>query len=92
MAFIQQAIELTNKGYIKSKVPIRAKLHFAIESNISDVLDVVTTLNQFKKLNTNLRNSADAAILLVDNYLDGYSYCGYGNVKAIASGKTISRN
>ena len=81
---------MTNKGYINSKVPIRAKLHCAIESNISDGLDVVTTLNRFKKSKTNLRNSADAAILLVDNYLDGYSNCGYGNVKAIASGKTIS--
>ena len=89
--FIEQVITETNQGYINSEVPIRAKLHCAVESDISDGLDASTTLEQFKRSQYNLnrvRKSADATILLVNQYSSS-GVCGVNYFNTISSGNTV---
>ena len=89
--FIEQVIAETNQGYINSKIPIRAKLHCVVESEISDGLDASTTLANFKHSQSSLsevRFSADATILLVNQYATG-GICGVNYFNTISSGNTV---
>ena len=89
--FIDQVIAETNQGYINSKVPIRARLHCVLESDVSDGLDASTTLSTFKQSRYNLnrvRKSADAAILLVNQY-SSRSICGVNYFNTVSSGNTV---
>jgi len=89
--FIEHVIQKTNEGYINSKVPIRARLHCVMESDVDDGLDASTTLTRFKESQDNLdkvRMSADAAILLVKDFSWG-SVCGLNYFNTISSGKTL---
>ena len=47
--FIDQVIAETNQGYINSGIPIRAKLHCVIQSDIEDGLPAHVTLASFKE-------------------------------------------
>merc|ERR1712215_13765 len=88
-AFIDDLIIVTNQGYINSKIPVRVKLHCAVQLDIPDGLDAKTTLNIFEQSEPNrnkLRKSADATILLVNHLPD---YCGYNNFNVISSGRTV---
>merc|ERR1719187_2616605 len=90
-AFVDEVIAETNDGYQNSQVPLRAKLHCLVESDIEDGLHYATTLSNFQysqPTSNDVRKSADVAILIVDHF--GVSMCGYGNVGAISSGYTIS--
>merc|ERR1719187_1077625 len=90
-AFVDEVIAETNEGYKNSKIPLRAKLHCLIKSDIKDGQHYATTLNEFvnsKSDKNDIRRSADVAILIVNKF--SVSMCGYGKVGAISSGATLS--
>ena len=87
-AFIDQLIAETNEGYINSNIPIRAKLHCAMESDIADGQDASITLVKFKRSQRSLhkvRRSADASILLVNSFSNA-GVCGVNYFNTLASG------
>ena len=49
LTFIDQVIAETNQGYINSGIPIRARLHCVIQSDIKDGLPAHITLAAFKQ-------------------------------------------
>ena len=49
LTFIDQVIAETNQGYINSGIPIRARLHCVIQSDIRDGLPAHVTLAMFKQ-------------------------------------------
>ena len=70
--FIEQVIAETNQGYSNSGVPLRARLHCAIQTDLPDGMEASQTLAMFKnsknKMYEMIRHSADASILLVNQY------------------------
>ena len=48
VTFAEQVLSETNQGYINSNIPIRAKLHCVIESEIADGQSASVTLAKFK--------------------------------------------
>ena len=91
-AFIEQLVAETNQGYINSGVPLRARLHCIQESSVPDGLPPAVTLRMFTTSQANLnkvRNSADAAILLVENFGEGTKNCGVNWFNAWTRGQTI---
>ena len=91
-AFVEQLVAETNQGYINSGVPLRARLHCMLESSVPDGLPPAVTLRMFTtsqgSLNK-LRNSADAAILLVNNFSEGTRNCGVNWFNAWTRGQTV---
>ena len=88
LTFIDQVIAETNQGYINSGVPIRAKLHCAMESDIADGEPAEITLQKFKQSQDSLhlvRRSADASILLVNSF-SSRGVCGVNYFNTLASG------
>ena len=55
LTFIDQVIAETNQGYINSGIPIRARLHCVIQSDIRDGLPAHITLAAFKQSQQSLR-------------------------------------
>ena len=91
-AFIEQLVAETNQGYINSDVPLRARLHCILESSVPDGLPPAVTLRMFTTSQANLnklRNSADVAILLVNNFSEGTKNCGVNWFNAWTRGQTI---
>ena len=87
-----QVIAETNQGYINSGVPIRAKLHCAMESDIADGQAADVTLQKFKKSQSSfnlVRRSADATILLVKSFSSA-GVCGVNYFNTLASGNMKS--
>ena len=81
----------TNQGYINSNIPIRAKIHCILESDIADGLPADVTLAKFKRSQFSLnkvRRSADAAILLVNTFSNS-GVCGVNYFNTIFSGNTV---
>jgi len=82
--FVDQVIAETNLGYINSKIPVRVKALCIEEANIdqssaSDTLETFTNMKGIpwkSETIAALRNTADAAVLLVQDFDD--NYCGYG--------------
>lgn len=81
---LDQVIAETNLGYINSKIPVRVKALCIEEANIdqssaSDTLETFTNMKGIpwkSETIAALRNTADAAVLLVQDFDD--NYCGYG--------------
>ena len=91
-AFIDHLVAETNQGYINSGVPLRVRLHCAVLSSVPDGLPPAITLRLFttsqRSLNS-LRRSADAAILLVQEYSQANRNCGVNWFNAWSRGQTI---
>ena len=86
-----QVIAETNQGYINSNIPIRAKLHCVLESDIADGQKADVTLVKFKRSQNSLhqvRRSADASILLVNSFSNS-GVCGVNYFNTLGSGNTI---
>ena len=91
--WVSKAIEDTNQGYRNSKVPLLARVHCIIQSEVPDGLQSSDTLKRFS--NSLMRNgkrirpnSADATILLVKRFSNGN--CGTGNLDVVSTGQTIA--
>ena len=75
---------ITNQGYKKSGIPIRAKIHCYEETNIDEVADfektpVLKVFHNLKGSIRELRDTADAAVLFV--MFGNYAFeCGQGHV------------
>ena len=87
--FIDQVLAETNQGYANSGVPLTVT-RFCIEAaTINDIQDTSTFLSAFTNMKNSiseLRNSADAAVLLsVD-----FNSCGVAWLNTISSGDTVS--
>ena len=88
MIIITKVIAETNQGYINSNIPLRAKLHCALESDIADGQGPSETLVEFKKSQRSLkevRRSADASILIVNSYSNP-GVCGVNYFNTIGYG------
>ena len=88
LTFIDQVIAETNQGYVNSGVPIRVKLHCAVESDIADGEPAEVTLQKFKQSQSSLkqvRRSADSSILLVKSF-SSRGVCGVNYFNTLASG------
>lgn len=87
--FIDQVISETNQGYINSQIPLRTATHCIEEATINDISDSASMMSAFENMKgtvSALRNSADAAVLLVGN-LDG---CGRTKISTYDTGNTLS--
>ena len=88
MIIITKVIAETNQGYINSNIPLRAKLHCLLESDIADGQGPSETLVEFKKSQRSLkevRRSADASILMVNSYSNP-GVCGVNYFNTIGYG------
>ena len=87
--FIDQVIAESNQGYINSNIPVRIS-RFCIEqatlNDIADAGDMLTEFAQMKGSSSALRNTADAAALLVDDF----NSCGIAYLGTYTSGWTMS--
>ena len=63
-----------NRAYRNSKIPVRVKLHCIELANLHDNPDGQKMLRQFANLKKDIRQTADAAMLLVNKF----NYCGIG--------------
>jgi hypothetical protein len=89
--FVEQVIAETNEGYANSGVPMRVKLHCLLRTQIPDRLDSKQTVRLLRHSQPDVdtvRRSADAAILLVQDYNRGRS-CGVAYFDSIRSGRTF---
>ena len=92
-AFIDQLMAETNEGYINSRVPLRVKIHCVLETDIPDGLPPAATLRLFTlklKSLTQLRVSADTAVLLVNSYSPGSASCGLAWFNSWSRGQTLA--
>jgi len=87
--FIDQVIAESNQGYINSNIPVRIS-RFCIEqatlNDIADAGDMLTEFAQMKGSSSALRNTADAAALLVNDF----NSCGIAYLGTFTSGWTVS--
>ena len=90
--YIDQVLAETNQGYANSDVPLTVT-KFCIEAatinDIADTSDLITAFRYMKgpgTSGTELRNTADAAALLVENF----NSCGVAYMNTISNGNTIS--
>ena len=73
-------LAVVNQGYINSHVPLRVELHCIEAANLQDIANSGEMLDRFimyKGTVEKLRQTADAAMLLVDNFLS----CGIAHFK-----------
>jgi len=85
--FIEQVLAETNQGYINSQIPIRASKFCAEKANVEENSNVLTSFANMKQgSSSKLRNSADAAALLVQNY----DWCGMASSFTYNTGNTVS--
>merc|ERR1719402_196151 len=87
--FVSQVIAETNQGYINSGIPVRIRSHCIAAATLHDNYDSSAMLNQFSNYKpiTELRNSADAAALLVKKF----DSCGIGRLNGFMYLYTITR-
>ena len=87
--YIDQVIAETNQGYANSQIPVTVT-RFCIEAaTINDIADTSTFISTFANMKGSasaLRNTADAAALLAQDF----NSCGVAYLAQYASGSTIS--
>merc|ERR1712243_138295 len=78
----------TNQGYINSEIPLRVRSHCIAAATLHDHPHHVTMLDQFSQYKPidELRNSADAAALLVKKF----DSCGVAKTDTFETGNTVS--
>merc|ERR1712112_179533 len=78
----------TNQGYINSEIPLRVRAHCIAAATLHDHTHYITMLNQFSQYKPidELRNSADAAALLVKKF----DSCGVAKTDTFETGNTVS--
>ena len=89
--FINQAIAVTNQGFINSKAPLRVQSCGSEKTTIDEVKkneEMWSKFNSMKGSAKELRGTADAAALLVADS----DVCGLGNMDATGNGGTITLN
>jgi len=86
--FVSQVIAETNQGYINSGIPVRIRSHCIAAATLHDQPHYITMINQFSQYKpiNELRNSADAAALLVKKF----DSCGVAKTDTFESGNTVS--
>ena len=87
--FIDQVIAETNQGYANSQVPLQVVKHCSELATINDDASASTVLTNFKNMKgsvAELRGSADAAAILVNDF----DSCGIGYLNVIGSGNTVT--
>merc|ERR1712002_1150373 len=86
--FVSQVIAETNQGYINSGIPLRIRSHCIAAATLHDHPHYITMINQFSQYKpiNELRNSADAAALLVKKF----DSCGVAKTDTFESGNTVS--
>ena len=71
-------LAVTNQGYINSQVPVRVALHCTEAAKLRDrdnSLKMLYKFEEYKDTVENLRQTADAAMFLVDDFSDcGIAY------------------
>eukprot|EP00088_Acartia_fossae_P016028 TRINITY_DN1892_c0_g2_i4.p1 TRINITY_DN1892_c0_g2~~TRINITY_DN1892_c0_g2_i4.p1 ORF type:complete len:527 (-),score=57.13 TRINITY_DN1892_c0_g2_i4:73-1653(-) len=91
--FIDQVIQLTNQGYINSRVPMRVRVLCSEQATLNDLNDGQTMIERFAAMKGSLaalRGTADAAALLVGNFRLQTNLCGIAYTNSISSGRTVS--
>jgi hypothetical protein len=92
MSFIKNIVDLTNKAYTNSKVPLTAQALCVEEAvGLRESNEVYTDFAAFmnhKQSIDILRDTADVAVLLVSNLNDGN--CGLGRLAPFGSKEAIS--
>ena len=87
--YIDQVLAETNQGYANSDVPFTVT-HFCTEAatinDIADTGDLIDAFANMKSSVSELRNTADAAALLVEDF----NSCGVAYMNTISSGWTVS--
>jgi len=86
--FVSQVIAETNQGYINSGIPLRIRSHCIAAATLHDHPHYITMINQFSQYKPidELRNSADAATLLVKKF----DSCGVAKPATFKTGNTVS--
>jgi len=87
--FVDSVVAETNIGYINSQVPIRVSKLCTELATINDEASASTVLKNFKNMKSSvaeLRDTADAAALLVNNF----GSCGIGYLNVVGSGTTVT--
>merc|ERR1712002_458421 len=86
--FVSQVIAETNQGYINSGIPLRVRSLCIKAATLHDNPNHITMFNQFSQYKPidELRNSADAATLLVKKF----DSCGVAKPATFKTGKTVS--
>merc|ERR1712002_265536 len=86
--FVSQVIAETNQGYINSGIPVRIRSHCIAAATLHDHPHYITMINEFSQYKpiNELRNSADAAALLVKKF----DSCGVAKTDTFESGNTVS--
>ena len=85
--FIEQVLAETNQGYINSQIPLRASKLCAEKANVEENNAVLSNFRIMKDgSTTKLRNTADAAALLIKNY----NWCGMASTFTYNTGNTVS--
>merc|ERR1711892_1073286 len=87
--YIDQVLAETNQGYAQSGVPLTVT-HFCTEAaTINDIQDTSDLISAFKNMKDSveeLRNTADATALLVEDF----NSCGVAYMNTVSYGYTIS--
>jgi len=89
--FINQAIAVTNQGFINSKAPLRVQSCGSEKTTFDEVVNnniMWAKFTKYKGTAKELRDTADAAALLVSTS----DVCGLGNMDATGNGETITLN
>merc|ERR1719383_1252425 len=86
--FVSQVIAETNQGYINSGIPLRVRSLCIAAATLPDNPNHITMFNQFSQYKPidELRNSADAATLLVKKF----DSCGVAKPATFKTGNTVS--
>jgi len=86
--FVSLMIAETNQGYINSEIPLRVRSHCISSATLHDHPHHVTMFDQFSQYKPidELRNSADAATLLVKKF----DSCGVAKPATFKTGNTVS--
>ena len=88
-AFVDAVVAETNQGYINSQVPIRVRKLCTELATINDESSSINVLSNFRNMKSSvaeLRDTADAAALLVNDF----GSCGIGYLNVIGSGTTVT--
>jgi len=87
--FVDQVVAETNQGYVNSQIPLRVKAFCTEQATVTDDESSSVVLTNFRNMKSSLeelRNSADAAALLVNKF----DACGRGYLHTYASGLTLT--
>jgi len=87
--YFDQLTAVTNQGYINSEIPVRITIFCIEKTELRDIRDAEAMLMAFARLKGSteeLRGSADAAALLVQNF----NSCGIAYVDTWRNGWTLS--